>query len=99
MTHRRIGFMVVTVLAFVVLSSHWALRGADKQPSDQPSVAELVKEIKLLRQRIVALEKRVAKLEPHGAPLHADKRGVLYDAEDVPVGYWGVDFEPADYSR
>lgn len=84
--------------ATLMLATPLAFGGAPKQAAvqadgEQPTIAELMKQIKQLRKRVAELEKRVADLERHEPEFHADKHGVLYDAEGAPVGYWGVDVD------
>ncbi len=93
MIRRRILLAVVTVFCVSASAPYCGVSGAPNQPAAQPSVADLIKEIRQLRTRVVELEKRVAELEMEQTELHADQRGVLFDAQGKPVGIWGVDGE------
>ncbi|HJT33819.1 MAG TPA: hypothetical protein VJ783_17365 [Pirellulales bacterium] len=74
-------------------------QSAARPVAQQPSIAELVKEIKQLRKRVIELEKRVADLEGHEAEFRADRHGVLHDERGRPVGFWGVDVDGAELQR
>lgn len=93
-----IALMLPTPLAICLAG------GEPKQPAarpvaQQPTVAELVKEIKQLRKQVADLEKRVAALERGDSEFHADKHGVLHDDQGRPVGFWGVDADGDSLQR
>ncbi|HEX7448076.1 MAG TPA: hypothetical protein VF306_11055 [Pirellulales bacterium] len=99
MIHRRILLAIVTGFCLAASAPYGWVSGAPNQPAAQASVADLIKEIRQLRSRVVELEKRVAELEMQQTELHADQRGVLFNAQGKPVGIWGVDGEYDSLSR
>lgn len=85
-------------LMFVIPLAICLAGGEPKQPAarpvaQQPTIAELVKEIKQLRKQVADIEKRVAALERGDSEFHADQHGVLHDDQGRPVGFWGVDVD------
>lgn len=100
MTRRRTFLAAGASLVLVASLALSGVGGAPDEAAPQPTVADLMNQIKQLRQRVIELEKRVAKLEPQSdLHLHRDKHGVLYDDCGAPVGIWGVDVEGASLDQ
>lgn len=85
-----ITLLLATPLAFC-LAGGPPQQAAVRPAVEQPTIAELMNQIKQLRKRVVELENRVAELEGREAEFHADKHGVLHDDQGRPLGFWGVD--------
>ena len=100
MTRRRTFLAAGASLVLVASLALSGVGGAPDEAAPQLTVADLMNQIKQLRQRVIEIEKRVTKLEPQSDwHLHRDEHGVLYDDCGAPVGIWGVDVEGASLDR